>query len=165
MITAAVTSFSPTEIKKGGGTIVTVIGTNFPPHYHPRWARFKVYLGATEDGSQLGEECTILTYSSTQLTCRSGPVADARRRNLFGESERHLAVVIPSFEPSGEGSVIEGDDGPASSEAAFGPGGGETAWVDPSGGGSSETVVIPGGGGETIVDPNVHTLSSVTEAT
>jgi hypothetical protein len=152
-ITATITSFSPTELSKAGGTVVTVIGTNFPPYYHAGYAHYKVYLGANDDGSDPTEECTILTYGSTELTCSSAPSETSRRRNLSGEG-RNLAVLIPEFQPTGEGSVIEGTDGPSVTA--------ETA-VDVSSEGAWVPVVIPSGGGETTIDPVSYTLTTVTE--
>ena len=149
------TSFSPADLRKAGGTLVTIIGTKFPPFEHPAYADFKIYLGANDDGSELNEECIIITYSSTELVCSSAPVSTSRRRNL--SEGRNLAVIVPVFEPTGEDSVQEGTDGPASEIVA------EPDASPPAGG--EEIVMIPGGGGETRVDPVSYTLDSVSDET
>ena len=122
------------------------------------FAHFKVYLGATADGSVLDEECTILTYGSTELTCSSAPASRSRRRNLntliTGEGS-NLALLIPTFQPTGGESVLAGVDGPSV--------GGEEAIVLPTTGGS-ETIVLPAGsGGESTLDPVSHTLSTISD--
>ena len=152
VVSATVTSFSPADLRKAGGTLVTIIGTNFPPFEHPAYAGFKIYLGANDDGSELAEECTIVSYSSTELVCSSAPVSTSRRRRLT--EGRHLGILVPVLEPTGEDSVIEGTDGPAS-EIVAEPDNTPT----PVGG---EEVVV---GGETRVDPVSYTLNSVSDPT
>lgn len=72
----SITSISPSSGSLNGGTLITISGSNFSPSYSDTL----VYVG-----DELNWFCRIETITTTQITCRTPPIASSY---LPGDNQR-----------------------------------------------------------------------------